>query len=43
MKPDDAWDLAGEILLLGGNLEWARSDFALALLRADHWFLHDRP
>ena len=40
---DDAWRLAGQQLRVGGSLQVDRDDLALALLRTDFWFLHERP
>ena len=38
-----AWELAGQLLAVGGSLECERWQLALALTRGDAWFLHDRP
>jgi Domain of unknown function (DUF4253) len=43
-EPDEhAWQLAGQLLALGGNLEMDRWQLALAVTVGDAWFLHDRP
>jgi hypothetical protein len=38
-----AWELAGQLMALGGNLECEQWQLAIALTRSDEWFLHDRP
>ena len=38
-----AWELAGQLLAVGGSLDCERWQLALALTRGDAWFLHDRP
>jgi hypothetical protein len=40
---DDAWELAGQIMALGGSLQNAQWQLASALRCGDAWFLHDRP
>jgi hypothetical protein len=38
-----AWELAGQLMALGGNLDCEQWQLAIALTRSDAWFLHDRP
>jgi hypothetical protein len=39
----EAWELAGQLKHLGGNLDMDQWELALALTAGDAWFLHDRP
>jgi hypothetical protein len=41
--PEDAWQLAGQLMAVGGSLQHQRWELALALPRGDAWFLHERP
>ncbi|GAA0812005.1 DUF4253 domain-containing protein [Spirilliplanes yamanashiensis] len=38
-----AWDLAGQLMAIGGSLQCEQWQLALALTRSDAWFVHDRP
>ncbi|MGC4864680.1 DUF4253 domain-containing protein [Micromonospora sp. DT53] len=38
-----AWELAGQLLAVGGSLQCEQWQLAIALTRGDAWFLHDRP
>ena len=38
-----AYDLAGQLLRIGGSLDVHRWQLALALTEGNAWFLHDRP
>lgn len=38
-----AWELAGQLLALGGSLQHKQWQLAMAVARSDAWFLHDRP
>ncbi|MEU6072962.1 DUF4253 domain-containing protein [Micromonospora sp. NPDC047074] len=40
---EQAWQLAKQLLAVGGNLQMAPWQLALAVTRSDAWFLHDRP
>ncbi|MFJ8580019.1 DUF4253 domain-containing protein [Micromonospora sp. NPDC093277] len=40
---EQAWQLARQLLALGGSLDSGRWELALAVTRSDAWFLHDRP
>lgn len=40
---EQAWQLALQLLALGGNLESPPWALALAVTRSEAWFLHDRP
>ncbi|GAA2634825.1 DUF4253 domain-containing protein [Paractinoplanes durhamensis] len=40
---DQAWQLAGQLLAVGGSLECEQWQLAIALTQDDAWFLHDRP
>jgi hypothetical protein len=41
--PEDAWQLAGQLMAIGGSLQHERWELAMALPRGDAWFVHDRP
>jgi hypothetical protein len=41
--PEDAWQLAGQLMAVGGSLQHERWELALALPHGDAWFVHDRP
>ncbi|MFE9959731.1 DUF4253 domain-containing protein [Micromonospora sp. NPDC005299] len=38
-----AWELAGQLLAVGGSLQHEQWQLAMAVARSDAWFLHDRP
>ncbi|MGC4812725.1 DUF4253 domain-containing protein [Micromonospora sp. DT228] len=38
-----AWELAGQLLAVGGSLQYQQWQLALAVAGSDAWFLHDRP
>ncbi|SCF42656.1 protein of unknown function (DUF4253) [Micromonospora matsumotoense] len=38
-----AWELAGQLMAVGGSLQCQQWQLAIALTRSDAWFLHDRP
>lgn len=38
-----AWELAGQLLAVGGSLPHEQWQLAMAVARNDAWFLHDRP
>ncbi|MFC4148056.1 DUF4253 domain-containing protein [Micromonospora mangrovi] len=38
-----AWELAGQLMAVGGSLQCEQWQLAIALTRGDAWFLHDRP
>ena len=38
-----AWDLAGQLMAVGGSLQCEQWQLAIVLARGDAWFLHDRP
>ncbi|MET7471345.1 DUF4253 domain-containing protein [Micromonospora sp. NPDC005222] len=40
---EEAWQLALQLLAVGGSLQSPPWELALALTRSDAWFLHDRP
>jgi hypothetical protein len=40
---EQAWQLAEQILAVGGSLQMPPWQLAFALTRSDAWFLHDRP
>ncbi|REG01282.1 uncharacterized protein DUF4253 [Asanoa ferruginea] len=40
---DQAWQLALQLLAVGGSLQPQSWELALAVTRSDAWFLHDRP
>ncbi|MEV0731562.1 DUF4253 domain-containing protein [Polymorphospora sp. NPDC050346] len=40
---DQAWELAGQLLAVGDNLQVSQSVLAIVVSRSDAWFLHDRP
>ncbi|MEV4538938.1 DUF4253 domain-containing protein [Asanoa sp. NPDC049518] len=40
---EQAWQLALELLAVGGSLQSPSWELALAVTRSDAWFLHDRP
>ena len=40
---EQAWQLALQLLAVGGSLEAQSWELALAVTRSDAWFLHDRP
>ncbi len=39
----EAWELAGQLLAVGGSLQMEQWQLASALTCGDAWFLHDRP
>ncbi|WP_144022872.1 DUF4253 domain-containing protein [Asanoa hainanensis] len=40
---EQAWQLALQLLAVGGSLQAPSWELALAVTRSDAWFLHDRP
>ena len=40
---EQAWQLALQLLAVGGSLQSQSWELALAVTRSDAWFLHDRP
>ena len=40
---EPAWELAGQIMGVGGSLQEERWMHAMAVAESDAWFLHDRP
>jgi uncharacterized protein DUF4253 len=40
---DPAWEVAGQLMAVGGSLQMDRWTLALGVARSDAWFLHDRP
>ena len=38
-----AWELAGQLMAVGGSLQCERWQMALAVTRSNAWLLHDRP
>jgi hypothetical protein len=43
VDPEDAWQLAGELMTIGSSLQHERWELALALPHGDAWFVHCRP
>ncbi|GAA2853680.1 hypothetical protein Acy02nite_50190 [Actinoplanes cyaneus] len=43
VDPEDAWQLAGELMTVGSSLQHERWELALALPHGDAWFVHCRP
>jgi Domain of unknown function (DUF4253) len=40
---EQAWELALQLLAVGGSLQSQSWELALAVTHSDAWFLHDRP
>ena len=42
-EDEQAWQLARQLMAVGGSLQMQPWELALAVTRSDAWFLHDRP
>ncbi|MEU4560434.1 DUF4253 domain-containing protein [Actinoplanes sp. NPDC023936] len=43
VDPEDAWQLAGQLMAVGTSLQHEQWELALALPRGEAWFVHCRP